>query len=310
MNIDFKKLRYKGFNKSVNKNLQTLSIKVKKGSGYSLVKKCLLCNSAKFTNYYTKFKIPVVKCVKCGLIFSKKKPKNFNDLYSGDEYLNFNLKSYQKNRIYRMNRFGKERVKILQNFKKKGKLLDIGCGNGWFLEAAKKKYSRCAGVEFSDSLRNWLESNLKVKTYKEIGLVKNKTYDIVTAFDLIEHVPDPKAFLKQMKSKLKKGGIILIYTPNVESLGFDFLREKNNLLCPPCHLTYFSKNTFHKLSKECGLKILHSEFRGLDVGDIYGLVNSQKKFKGISNFLEKNSDLLQEFLDRIGYSNHARYVLA
>ena len=176
-----------------------MSNRVKKGSGYSLVKKCLLCSSTKFKNYYIKFDIPIVKCKNCGIIFSKKKPKNFNDLYSGDEYLNFNLKSYQKNRIYRMNRFGKERVKILQNFKKGGKLLDIGCGNGWFLEAAKKKYSTCEGVEFSDSLRTWLESNLKIKTYKEIDDVQNKSYDIITAFDLIEHVPDPKVFLKQMK---------------------------------------------------------------------------------------------------------------
>jgi 2-polyprenyl-3-methyl-5-hydroxy-6-metoxy-1,4-benzoquinol methylase len=310
MKIDFKKMRYKGFNTFVNKGLEKLSIKVKEGSGYSLVKKCLLCNSSKFESYYTKFKIPIVRCTKCSLIFSKKKPNNFNDLYSGDEYLKFNLKSYQKSRTYRKNRFGKERVKILQSFKKKGKLLDVGCGNGWFLEAAKKHYNQCAGVEFSNSLRTWLEKNLKIKTYKEISDVKDNTYDIITAFDLIEHVPDPKNFLKLMKSKLTKDGIILIYTPNVESLGFDFLKEKNNLLCPPSHLTYFSKKTFSRLSKECGLKILYSECRGLDVGDIYGLLNSNKKDKDTANFLEKNSVVLQDFLDKIGYSNHARYILS
>ena len=77
----------------------------------------------------------------------------------------------------------------------------------------------------------------------------------------------------------------MIYTPNVDSLGFSFLKEKNNLLCVD-HLFYFNQKSFKYMCDKIDIKILETQFKGLDIGDIYGLLNRSKNIK-IAKYLKK-----------------------
>lgn len=307
MKIDLKKMRPYKFNSTIFKSVEKLAKNVIKGSGNININKCLVCKSSPQKKYLIKYNIPIVTCLKCDLTYSTKQPKNFNDVYSKEEYLSKSITSYDKTRKYRIKRFGLERIKILKKYKKKGNLLDFGCGIGWFLEGAKNYYN-VSGVEFSDSIRKWLFKKLGIRTFKTLDDIKNEKYDIITAFDVIEHVPNPLDLLKQLKKKLKKNGIILIYTPNKDSLGFKFLKERNNLVCPPNHLTYFNFKSFEYMAKKAKMKIIETQYKGLDIGDIYAYLNefgSKKK----ADYLFRNSLLLQNFLDNINYSNHVRFVI-
>lgn len=307
MKIDFKKMRPYKFNSTIFKSVEKLAKNVINGSGNINIKKCLVCKSSHQKKYLIKYNIPIVTCLKCDLTYSTKQPKNFDDVYSKTDYLSKSITSYDKTRKYRIKRFGLERIKILKKYKKKGNLLDFGCGIGWFLEGAKNYYN-VSGVEFSDSIRQWLFKKLGIKTFKTLDDIKNEKYDIITAFDVIEHVSNPLDLLKQLKKKLKKNGIILIYTPNKDSLGFKFLKERNNLVCPPNHLTYFNFKSFEYMAKKAKMKIIETQYKGLDIGDIYAYLNefgSKKK----ANYLFRNSLLLQNFLDNINYSNHVRFVI-
>lgn len=304
--IDLKKLRPKNFN--LNSEIKTIdTIKfVENNHGFKKINYCPTCKSSEKYVYLIQHNIRIVRCKKCDLTYSEKQPKNFNDVYSNDEYLDKSIDSYDKTRKYRIKRFGVERIKILKKYKKKGSLLDFGCGTGWFLEEAKKHYE-VMGVEYSDTLRNWLKKKLNISSFKKIQNI-NKRFDLITAFDVIEHVPSPIEFLKELKKKIKKNGIILIYTPNIDSLGFSYLKEKNNLLCPPHHLFYFNKKSFEFLCKKVNMKIIETQYRGLDIGDIYGLMNRNGNIK-IANYLKKRFDYLQNFIDKIDYSNHVRFVI-
>ena len=91
-------------------------------------------------------------------------------------------------------------------------------------------------------------------------------------------------------------------------MGFNYLGLKNNLLCPPNHLFYFNKKSFDYMCKKINLKIVETQYRGLDVGDIYAMINENGD-KKIADFLNQNSTLFQKLLDKIGYSNHIRFVL-
>ena len=62
------------------------------------------------------------------------------------------------------------------------------------------------------------------------------------------------------------------------------------------------------MCKKINLKIVETQYRGLDVGDIYAMINENGD-KKIAKFLNQNSELLQKFLDNIGYSNHVRFIL-
>ena len=307
MKIDFKKMRPKNFNSYLYKSVKKLAQNVETGSGNKNIYKCPVCKSTKKIKYIVKYHIPIVTCEKCDLTYATRQPRNFDDVYSQDDYLEKSILSYDKNRKYRIKRFGLERIKILKNYKKKGRLLDFGCGTGWFLEGAKDHFESY-GVEYSDSIREWLLEKFNIKTFKTLDSIKSEKFDIITAFDVIEHVPDPLNLLNNLKKKLKKNGIILIYTPNFDSLGFDYLGLNNNLLCPPNHLFYFNKKSFDFMCKKINLKIVETQYRGLDVGDIYAMINENGD-KKIANFLIQNSTLLQKFLDNIGYSNHIRFIL-
>ena len=307
MKINFKKMRPKNFNSYLYKSVEKLAKNVESGSGNKNIYKCPVCKSIKNKKYLVKYNIPIVTCQKCDLTYATKHPRNFDDVYSQNDYLKKSILSYDKNRKYRIKRFGLERIKILKKYKKKGKLLDFGCGTGWFLEGAKD-YFESYGVEYSDTIREWLLDKFDIKAYKTLENIKYEKFDIITAFDVIEHVPDPLDLLNNLKKKLKKDGIILIYTPNFNSLGFNYLGINNNLLCPPNHLFYFNKKSFDHMCKKANLKILETQYRGLDVGDIYAKIN-QKGSKEITNFLNHNSTILQKFLDNIGFSNHIRFVL-
>lgn len=304
--INLNKLRPINFN--LNSEIKTRdAIKfVKKNHGFRKIIVCPVCKSKKKELYIIQNKIKIVTCRNCNLTYSEVQPQNFDDVYSSEDFLKKQINAYDKTRKYRIERFAVERIKILKKYKKKGSLLDFGCGTGWFLEEAKKHY-KVNGVEYSDSIRKWLKSNLGITSFKDIAQIKEK-YDIITAFDVIEHVPSPLNFLQKIKSKLKKDGLIFIYTPNIDSLGFSYLREKNNLLCPPHHLFYFNKNSFQFLCNKVKMKIVETQFKGLDIGDIYGLLNRQKS-KKTANFLKMNFEKLQEFVDRNNYSNHIRFII-
>lgn len=306
MKINFKKMRPIGFNKRIYDSVKLLAENVEKGHGNKKINRCPICQSLKKNLYDIKYNIPIFDCLKCDVGYAGLQPKNFDDVYSKDEYLNKSIASYDKTRNYRIIRFGKERVSILKKYKSKGSLLDFGCGTGWFMQSAKNTYD-VEGIEFSDSLRKWMLKKYGLVTYKELSLTKKK-YDIITLFDVIEHVPSPISLLKQLKSKLNYNGIILIYTPNKNSLGFDFLKHSNNLLCPPNHLFYFNKKSFDFLSKKLKFKILETQYRGLDIGDIFAYLR-EKKEKRIAEFLSKYATKFQNKIDTLEYSNHMRFVL-
>jgi 2-polyprenyl-3-methyl-5-hydroxy-6-metoxy-1,4-benzoquinol methylase len=298
-------LRPKNFNKEQeikNKN----SIKsVKNLHGFKKIKNCPICLFNKKKYYIKKENINYSICERCDLVFSEEQPRDLNDVYSNNAYLSTQINAYDKTRKFRIKNFAVERIKILKKYKKKGSLLDFGCGTGWFLEEAQKHY-KVAGVEYSDSIRLWLKKKFNISSYKKISNLKKK-FDIITAFDVIEHVPNPLVFLKSLKKKLKKNGIILIYTPNVDSLGFSFLKEKNNLLCVD-HLFYFNQKSFKYMCNKSNMKIIETQFKGLDIGDIYGLMNRNNKVK-TSRYIKKNFEKLQKFIDKIDYSNHMRFII-
>ena len=303
--INLKKLRPKNFNFDIE-NFYLNHVKfVNKNHGFKKIYKCPLCSFNKTNFYINHYNINFVRCLRCDLTYSEKHPKNFNDFYDNEPSFSFHASKFDKIRKYRIKRFAVERIKILKKYKKKGSLLDFGCGTGWFLEEAKKHYD-VMGVEYSDIIRDWLKEKFNISTSKDGKDIKKK-FDIITAFDVIEHVPNPLNFLKDLKKKLKKNGIIFIYTPNIDSLGFAYLKEKNNLLNPH-HLCYFNNKSFEFMCAKANMKVIETQYKGLDIGDIYGLMNRKKKFK-TANYLKKNFSYLQNFVDKVKFSNHIRFVI-
>lgn len=119
-------------------------------------------------------------------------------------------------------------------------LLEIGCGTGAFLNIAKKQGIKCNGIEFNSRAISAAQSQgLQVeKISLEEVIQRGQRYDAVCAFQVLEHVPNPREFLMQLISLLNPKGILILAIPNGDS----YLRLQQSLLDrPPHHLTQWTK---------------------------------------------------------------------
>jgi ubiquinone/menaquinone biosynthesis C-methylase UbiE len=158
-------------------------------------------------------------------------------------------------------------LSFLKNKKNKGnKLLDLGCGNGRFLSYAQK-YFDCTGVDFSK--KAIAQAKKKASKAKYIlGSVENlnfkpNSFDIVTAFDIIEHIKNYEKMLIGAKKILKKEGLLIISAPNPESLGAKIKGKKWYGYQDPSHLRFFKISKWQQILKKYGFKTEKIYYNGL-----------------------------------------------
>lgn len=176
------------------------------------IKKCNLCKSTDITPI-NKSKT-LFKCNKCMYVFDSPRP-TFSEIakfYSKSDKYDSWLKHYEKKQLV-----AKRRLKIIQKFKISGTLLDVGAGIGIFLKEAQDNGFKIQGTEISKSgIKVAKEKNdIKIKQSElETVPFKKHSFDVITLFHVLEHVPDPAKTMKTCKSLLKKDGILVIAVPN------------------------------------------------------------------------------------------------
>ena len=210
---------------------------------------CDLCNSNRFkkTNYYVGKKY-LIKCKKCRLIrlnsFKKEYDKDLYKYY--DDYSeSVKTKEWEERSKLNLENLIKSLNKISIKYQKRQKeisLLDFGCGLGLTLEAANKIGWNAFGIEMNDfCLKFCRKRNQKV--FSDLTKINENTkFDIITLFDVIEHVSNPTDLLKKLKTKLKENGFLIITTPNWNSLE-RIVFQNDWKAIDPQHYHYFTKNT-------------------------------------------------------------------
>jgi SAM-dependent methyltransferase len=155
------------------------------------------------------------------------------------------------------------------------RILEVGCGPGFFVEKATKKLkgSLVKGIELSEAtVQKAFQKALPVERVDLQELVvRGETFDAVCSFQVLEHVNQPRDFLKAMIEVLVPGGRLILCVPNRDS----FLRYQYNLLdMPPHHMTRWNSFTFKYLEKLFPLKIVRISFEPLAQYHIFGYVEA------------------------------------
>lgn len=157
-----------------------------------------------------------------------------------------------------------ERVRHLSSDRKPGILVDIGCGNGQFLDISSKLGWEAWGVDLDPKAVETARktgANVIQGGFPNTGL-PTAHFDVVTLSHVIEHVHDPIAALQEVFRILKPGGQLWLATPNLDSFGHYRFAEAWRGLEPPRHLTLFTKNSIrYALKKSNFSKIYYKACR-------------------------------------------------
>ncbi len=141
----------------------------------------------------------------------------------------------------------------------RGRLCDFGCGGCGFLRQQRQRGWDVCGVDFSQTVakRAAEQDQLDVAVGSWPGPAREgETFDVITAFHVIEHLPDPKAWVHAAAEKLNPGGYFLVGCPDADSWARKFFQQDWYALDPPRHFSNFTKAKVAELMTGAGLEVL------------------------------------------------------
>ncbi|MEW6719249.1 MAG: class I SAM-dependent methyltransferase [Thermodesulfobacteriota bacterium] len=283
---------------------------IEKGGGWKDVRSCPLCGCARREAEFPKHGVDLVGCLECGLRYGARIPSNLDDVYKSPEYVSFSKEDTDDHFNYRRDRFGRERVGILAKYcgdLTDLKILDIGCGNGYFLAAAKESCRRCFGTESSGRLREFAARKTGLPVFgEELERLPEKDFDIVTLFDVIEHVPAPVPFMESVLRLMKSGGRVLVFTPNFDSFSIRVMQARSSIVDPTEHVVLFTRQSLQYLADALRLEIIYHETQGLDVQNILSMEHVAGTDAG--KFLARWANELQAMINRSSCGDYSRIM--
>jgi 2-polyprenyl-3-methyl-5-hydroxy-6-metoxy-1,4-benzoquinol methylase len=161
------------------------------------------------------------------------------------------LESISENRITSVNKY------IKQN----NKILDIGCGNGSFMEQIKNNQVDVYGTEWSEYASKIAREKLQNDHIFKGDIANipwNHKFDIITAWHVLEHNREPNVFINDLKSKLSSEGYFILEVPNADSEVLKMTKENYAWLSIPEHVTYWNKRSLEGLAKMHGFEVVES----------------------------------------------------
>lgn len=247
--------------------------------------KCIICNRENNKILGKRDYFRIIKCNDCGLIFTYPIPDETKILkgYSSGKIIKSSLleKSNEYGEIIFPQWKIKENYQIfkeIHKYKKTGRMLDAGCLWGLFLSIAQNYGWDCYGVEPYKKAATYAREKHGLNVFqgntRKAGYPDNY-FDVITTFDVLEHVVNPIDELREINRIIKSSGLLCIGTPNVD--GFypkcqKFYRKIGgatwDYLNPPFHFYGFNKENLVKLVGKAGFRVIRIDtFSSLKMND-------------------------------------------
>jgi len=217
---------------------------------------CPACASEFSRHKFVISSFQINQCINCKSLFVEEVPpeEQLHKIYQDSRY--YALDHSSEVRIRQENL---RRINAVMQLTGKGKILDVGCASGLFLDIAKELGFETHGIE-------WAKQNANKAAQKGHILYENSLesftnqfqhrirFDVVVCLDVIEHAANPYQFMILLKKCLGDQGLLVISTPNFSGFVARFLGNKNPFFIPPEHLNFFSSRGLAILGQRCGLK--------------------------------------------------------
>ena len=222
---------------------------------------CDLCAAAnpRFVLESRRLDGPLVECVNCGfryvgnrrtaLTFGTESGRETAEKVRAANMRFRPLRLEEEHRIALLN--ATWRLELIRRIRGSGKLLEVGCARGDFLRVAAQSFD-AYGVEPNPELA---ESARKVAPVYQDIVERTPWYefDVIASFHVIEHVDSPRSFIHAAAERLKPGGLLVIETPDIDSLPYKLLKTRWRQFIPE-HYFFFDSRTMSRLLADCGLR--------------------------------------------------------
>ena len=195
------------------------------------------------------------------MLVTKPVPKNLGDYYKSEDYISHtDSKKSILDKVYQAvkNITLKRKLKLIDTYlfnqnsssRSEKNILDVGAGTGDFLKVCKDDSWNVFGVEPDLGARN-IASKKGIILLEDLSKIKNKQFEIITLWHVLEHVENLEEYISTLKSLLTKDGKLIIAVPNYKSYDAKYYKEFWAAFDVPRHLWHFSQTSISKLfSKE------------------------------------------------------------
>jgi 2-polyprenyl-3-methyl-5-hydroxy-6-metoxy-1,4-benzoquinol methylase len=217
----------------------------------------------------------LVECLNCGLVYvhPRPDPKELHALYDESYFQNdqsgvVGYANYLDDEVQIRKTFAR-RLQFLERWIQPGKLLDVGCAAGFFLDEAHRRGWQVQGSDVSAFAARYVKERFGYEVVQgSLGDADfaRDSFDLITLWDVIEHVPDPKAHVQKIAELLRPGGLVALATPDVDSVparltgkrwvGYKLSEE---------HVYYFSARTLKRMLDEAGFDVIDTRHVGKHV---------------------------------------------
>lgn len=215
---------------------------------------CALCGARALEPRFSKGGWRFVRCAACGLVAIRPLPspedhaRHTEQSYAEGAYAVFTAADAIRSAI------AAHRLAIVRRTAPPGPWLDVGCSTGAFVDVAQRAGMDITGLErAAAAVEQARARGLRVRQSSIEAFSPPHRYAVVTAFDLVEHLRDPLAFVRRVEGWLAPGGVFALTVPNIHSLTARLMGRHWFYYAPPDHVHYFCPATLRRLLASAGL---------------------------------------------------------
>ena len=278
-------------------------------SKYLELRNCPICNKNDFSFLFLKNGGNYVQCKNCELVYLNPcfTDKHLEIFYKNMHNMQAKIVKDESLFYRKIYSYGIKNINKFVKPKNKKRILDLGCSSGLFLDIAKEKRWETFGLELNEKEIEISKQNHNVKNINLYQAQKefNVKFDVITMWDVIEHVKDPHELLKTIKKCLRPGGLFFFQTPNVNSLAARVLKEKCNVFDGIEHVNLFNEKNIYNIAKKNKFKVLLVDSVISEIPVISNYLNYDDPYFGAS----KEKEIFGIINDKILHKNYLGYKI-
>lgn len=235
------------------------------------IEQCQLCGSRRRELAFADGPFSVLRCVDCGLVYVSPRLQGaaLESVYDETYWRSADPKArgyadYARESALYLRTFERRMRYVRRWLRPRARILDVGCAAGYFLRVVQREGHDVYGVELSPAIAKEAIAALG-RDRIHVGTLEHAvaamdfrpaSFDLITLWDVIEHIPDPQAVLRRIRELLAPGGHLLLETQNVASRWARLLGRRWHHYKHQEHLYHFTPVTIRRLLGDCGLRIV------------------------------------------------------